>query len=148
LSGNWTGQRCFDQIFAKKNNYNLKVSEIDYEAIEFLKLNLPEVSNKIIKGDILKLDLNKYFKSPLLVIGNLPYNITGPIFFKLLENKEMIEQAVVMIQKEVAERIVSAPGSKVYGILSVLLQTFFKTELLFTIGPELFNPPLSTEEFP
>lgn len=135
------GQGVLTNYLLEKDEYNLKVAEIDREAIEYLKLNIPKIADKIIEGDILKLDFTKYFKAPMLVIGNLPYNITGPIFFKLLENKEMIQQAVVMIQKEVAERIVSPPGSKVYGILSVLLQTFFKTEMLFTVGPQLFNPP-------
>lgn len=135
------GQGVLTNFLLKKDEYNLKVAEIDSEAIEYLKINIPKVADKIIEGDILKLNFSKHFKAPLLVIGNLPYNITGPIFFKLLENKEMIQQAVVMIQKEVAQRIVSPPGSKVYGILSVLLQTFFKTEMLFTVGPELFNPP-------
>ena len=122
-------------------NYNLKIIEIDSDAVNYLKENFDNIDDKIIEDDVLKLDLTARFEYPLLIIGNLPYNITGPIFFKLLENKEIVPQMVAMIQKEVAERIASAHGSKVYGILSVLLQTFYKVEYLFSVPPNVFDPP-------
>ncbi len=135
------GKGVLTNFLLKRKEYNLKVVEFDADAIIFLKKNMPQVSNKIIHADILKVNFNDYFTAPLVVIGNLPYNITGPIFFQLLENRYMVQQAVTMIQKEVAERIVSPPGSKVYGILSVLLQTFYKIEYLMTVEPDVFNPP-------
>ena len=135
------GKGILTEFLLQRNEYNLQVVEFDSEAVEYLNENLPEISNKIIQDDILKVDFKKHFSSPLVVIGNLPYNITGPIFFKILENKQIVQQSVVMIQKEVAERIVSPPGSKVYGILSVLLQAFYKIEYLTTVEPNVFSPP-------
>ena len=135
------GKGVLTKYLLNRAEYNLKVVELDIAAINYLKANFTNISNKIIQSDILKLNLSETFEAPLVVIGNLPYNITGPIFFQILENKEMIPQMVAMIQKEVAERIVSPPGSKVYGILSVLLQAFYKVELLFKVDEHVFDPP-------
>ena len=88
------------------------------------------------------MDLSSYFKDePLAIIGNFPYNISSQIFFRILEDRERVVSAVVMIQKEVADRIIAGPGSKTYGILSVLLQTWYDMEYLFTVSPGVFNPP-------
>ncbi len=135
------GKGVLSKYLLNRNEYNYKVVEIDHEAVEYLNKNLPELDDKIIQQDVLKLNLQENFKSPLVIIGNLPYNITAPILFKVLENKDFIPQMVAMIQKEVAERIVSPPGSKVYGILSVLLQTFYKVEYLFMVDEHVFDPP-------
>ena len=135
------GTGVLTKYLIKRDDLNLKLSEIDREAIEFLKKNLPSVSNLIIEGDILKLKFEDYFSSPLLVIGNIPYNITGPIFFKILDYRNIITESVLMIQKEVADRITASHGNKTYGILSVLLQLFFKVEKLFDVPPQSFIPP-------
>lgn len=135
------GTGVLTKYLIKRDDLNLKLSEIDKEAIEYLKKNLPSVSNLIIEGDILKLKFEDYFTDNLLVIGNIPYNITGPIFFKILDYRDKVTEAVLMIQKEVADRITSGHGNKTYGILSVLLQLFFKVEKLFDVPPQSFIPP-------
>jgi len=120
---------------------DLYVVEIDNEAIAFLKMNFPRLQERLIHDDFLTLDLNKNFGKPLTLIGNFPYNISSRIFFKVLENKDLVSEVVCMIQKEVAERISAGPGSKTYGILSVLLQAFYKIEYLFTVNETVFDPP-------
>ena len=96
----------------------------------------------IIYGDFLKMDLNDIVKNePFAVIGNFPYNISSQILFKVLDFKEQIPEVVGMFQKEVAERVAAGPGSKTYGITSVLLQAFYDIEYLFTVEPEVFDPP-------
>ena len=122
---------------------NLKVVELDNEAIDVLNSQFQNLL--IINKDILRVDFKEHFNKPMIVIGNIPYNITGPIFFKILENKEIIEQVVFMIQKEVADRILSKEGSKVYGILSVLLQCFFDIEHIVDVKPQDFLPPPKVE---
>lgn len=134
------GKGVLTKYLLKKDFYNFKTVELDNEAIGYLIKYLPEIKDKIISADVLKLDLNQ-FETPLVIIGNLPYNITAPIFFKVLENKDKVYQMVAMIQKEVADRIVSPPGSKVYGILSVLLQAFYNVEYIMTVEPNVFFPP-------
>ncbi len=135
------GTGVLTKYLIKRDDLNLKLSEIDKEAIEYLKKHLPSVSNLIIEGDILKLKFENYFTDNLLVIGNIPYNITGPIFFKILDYRDKVTEAVLMIQKEVADRITANHGNKTYGILSVLLQLFFKVEKLFDVPPQSFIPP-------
>ena len=115
--------------------------ETDAEAVEFLIDKFPHISDKLIHGDFLRLDLMKAMPGRYQLVGNLPYNISSQIFFRMLDDRERITSAVVMIQKEVADRITSPPGNKVYGILSVLLQTWFDIEYLFTVPPGVFNPP-------
>ena len=99
--------------------------EIDNDAVNFLKKKYITISGSILNQDFLKLNLKK-FKPPLAIIGNFPYNISSQIVFKIIENRKYVNQMVGMFQKEVAERICSKPGSKVYGILSVLTQAFLK----------------------
>lgn len=135
------GKGVLTKYLIERNEYNFKVVEFDIDAIDYLKTNFSDIDDKIIQSDVLKLDLASNFSNPMVVIGNLPYNITGPIFFQILENKNMVQQMVAMIQKEVADRIVSPPGSKVYGILSVLLQVFYKVEYLFKVDEHVFDPP-------
>jgi len=120
---------------------DLKVVELDAESVQFLKKNFTGLDNKIVHQDFLKLDLPTIFNGKMILIGNLPYNISSQIFFRMLQFRDYIPQAVFMIQREVAERIISPPGSKVYGILSVLLQTFYDIEILFHVGPAVFYPP-------
>jgi 16S rRNA (adenine1518-N6/adenine1519-N6)-dimethyltransferase len=123
------------------NTFNYLLIEIDNESVEYLKVNLNIPGDKIICGDILKLNLNEIISGEATAIGNLPYNISSQIFFKMIECRNKINQAVFMVQKEVAERIVSHPGKKSYGILSVLLQTFFNINYLFTVNENVFYPP-------
>ena len=118
------------------------VVEIDTESVEYLKTHYLNLSNNIISEDFLKLNLSSYFNDePIAIIGNFPYNISSQIVFKTLENKHKIPEFAGMFQKEVAERICEKPGSKTYGILSVLTQVFYDTEYLFTVPPSVFNPP-------
>lgn len=121
---------------------NLQVIEVDHESVEYLAENFPALSGRIIEGDFLRSDLQQiYNDEEFYIIGNFPYNISSQIFFKVLENKNQIPCCVGMIQKEVAERIASAPGKKAYGILSVFLQAFYDIEYLFTVHEQVFEPP-------
>ncbi len=117
---------------------DVSVVEVDRESVEFLKLNFPQLKGKIIEGDFLRLniDLERY-----AIIGNFPYNISSQIFFNVLEHRNQIPEVVCMIQREVAMRIASPPGSKEYGILSVLLSAFYDIEYLFTVNETVFVPP-------
>lgn len=115
--------------------------EIDKDSVEYLRKKYPEHYDHIIAGDFLQLHLQKQFKERLGIIGNFPYNISSQIFFKVLENKDIVPEVVCMIQKEVADRIVAKPGNKTYGILSVLLQAFYNINYLFTVEPHVFRPP-------
>lgn len=117
---------------------NLSVIEIDSESVGYLKRELPGLN--IIEGDFLKYDLDKHGKGPIAVVGNFPYNISSQIFFKALDNRDKILEMAGMIQKEVAERICSGPGSKIYGILSVLLKVYYDIEYLFDVPPTVFRP--------
>lgn len=127
--------------FLTENNTNLKVVEIDKESVDYLIENKIVARENIIEADFLKLNLSPVLVSNTCIIGNFPYNISSQIFFRILENRDTISQTVCMIQKEVAERIAEPPGSKTYGILSVLLQAFFKIEYLFTVNEHVFVPP-------
>lgn len=113
--------------------------EIDHESVEYLEKYKKDI--RVIEGDFLRYDLNDIVKGEIALIGNYPYNISSQIFFKALEYKEKIPVIAGMLQKEVAERICSGPGSKVYGILSVLLQAWYDCEYLFTVEPGVFSPP-------
>ena len=128
--------------FLMKKNRELKVVEIDRESVDFLKKNFTELQGKIIEEDFLKMDLNNTFEGQQFVLtGNYPYNISSQIFFKMLEYKELIPCCTGMIQKEVAERMAAAPGSKAYGVLSILIQAWYDVEYLFTVDEHVFNPP-------
>jgi len=118
------------------------VVEIDTESVDYLKNNYLNLSDRIYEKDFLRYDLNLVFKGKsFAIIGNFPYNISTQIVFKTLEMRDQIPEFSGMFQKEVAQRICSKEGSKVYGILSVLTQAFYNAEYLFTVPPEVFNPP-------
>ena len=121
---------------------DLTVVELDKESIVYLNDHFPELKGRIIEKDFLKLDLKQlYVDKPFCVIGNYPYNISSQIFFKVLDYKNAIPCCSGMIQKEVAERLTASPGSKTYGILSVLLQVWYDVEYLFTVSEQAFIPP-------
>ena len=124
----------------EKNFNDFRVIEIDNEAVHYINEHFPELKN-VITGDFLSLDIEKYFTDKMAIIGNFPYNISTQIFFKVLKHREKVVEIAGMLQKEVAERICAGPGSKTYGILSVLLQAFYKTEYLFTVPEHVFSPP-------
>ena len=120
----------------------VKVVELDFESVAYLKENFPQLGADIIEQDFLKMDLKEVFDGePFVLTGNYPYNISSQIFFKMLDNKELIPCCTGMIQKEVAERIAAVPGNKSYGILSVLIQAWYTVEYLFTVHEHVFNPP-------
>ena len=120
----------------------VKVVEIDFESVEYLRKNFPELEEQIVEDDFLKMHLEHVFDGRQFVLtGNYPYNISSQIFFKMLEYRDLIPCCTGMIQKEVAERLAAAPGSKTYGILSVLVQLWYDVEYLFTVEPGVFNPP-------
>ena len=125
-----------------KKNTTTHVIEIDSESVEYLQANYLNLADRIIEKDFLKYDLNEVFNGEsFAVIGNFPYNISSQILFKTLEMRNQIPEFSGMFQKEVALRICSKEGSKVYGILSVLTQAFYDAEYLFTVPPNVFNPP-------
>ncbi|MDL2222479.1 16S rRNA (adenine(1518)-N(6)/adenine(1519)-N(6))-dimethyltransferase RsmA [Bacteroidales bacterium OttesenSCG-928-M11] len=125
-----------------ENNRNLKVVEIDQESIAHLEKHFPELNEgRIVNGDFLQLNLDDLFPTPFCVIGNYPYNISSQIFFRVLDYKDKIPCCAGMLQKEVAERLASKPGKKAYGIITVLLNVWYDIEYLFTVGPEVFDPP-------
>ena len=121
-------------------NDQLMTFDLDEASIDYLKEKYPDHVEKFQLKDFLKENLMEY-QTPIRVIGNFPYNISSQIFFQVYEHRDRIEEVVCMIQKEVAERIVSKHGNKVYGILSVLLQTFYDIEYLFSVDPMVFDPP-------
>lgn len=122
--------------------HDVTVIEIDEESVDYLNQNFPSLHGRILGDDFLKMDLAKVMGDrQFCVIGNYPYNISSQIFFKVLDYKDLIPCCSGMLQKEVAERLAAAPGSKVYGILSVLLQAWYDVEYLFTVNENVFNPP-------
>ena len=146
--GRWTdvlevgpGMGVLTQYLLQRPELSLKMVEIDRESVDYLLTNLPIPSGALIEADFLKLRLETFFKGQFCIIGNFPYNISSQIFFRILDYRNSVPQVVCMIQKEVAERIAEGPGSKTYGILSVLLQAWYDIEYLFTVGEGAFNPP-------
>jgi 16S rRNA (adenine1518-N6/adenine1519-N6)-dimethyltransferase len=133
------GMGVLTQFLLQNPLIDLTAVEVDGESVEYLHQHFPHL--KVIEGDFLKLDLKTIFPDKFFVIGNFPYNISSQIFFKMLENKDSIPCLACMIQKEVAERIAAPSGSKTYGILSVLMQAYYKIEYLFTVHERVFDPP-------
>ena len=127
--------------FLLEAGHDLTVVELDTESVDYLGRAFPELEGRILGEDFLKLDLGRLFPGPFCVIGNYPYNISSQIFFKVLDYKDHIPCCSGMLQKEVAERLAAAPGSKTYGILSVLLQAWYDVEYLFTVSETVFDPP-------
>ncbi len=133
------GTGVLTKYFVDKKDFY--AAEVDTESIEYLQETYPQLRGKLLEGDFLKMNLKHYFDNKFCVVGNFPYNISSQIFFKVLENKDQVEEVVGMIQKEVAERIAEPPGSKTYGILSVLLQAYYDIDYLFTVHEHVFDPP-------
>lgn len=135
------GMGMLTRFLLKNNKSDLKVIETDKEAVNYLTDHFPALHGNILHQDFLKTRLSEVFPGPFSLIGNFPYNISSQIFFRILEHKDQIPEVVCMIQKEVAERINAHEGNKTYGILSVLLQTFYNIQYLFTVNEKVFNPP-------
>ena len=124
------GMGVLTQFLIASDLAHLKVIEIDRDSVAYLKKNYPALAGKIIEGDFLEIDISEIFRERFSVIGNFPYNISSQIFFKVLEHRDHVEQVVCMLQKEVADSIAAPPGSKTYGILSVLLQAYYDIQYL------------------
>jgi len=139
------GMGVLTQYLLQRPDIDLKLVEIDSESVEYLLTHFPGMPGRLMEADFLTLKLEKIFPSSFAVIGNFPYNISSQIFFKVLDYKESIPEVVGMVQKEVAERIAEKPGTKTYGILSVLLQAWYDIEYLFTVGSGCFSPPPKVE---
>lgn len=138
------GMGVLTRLLLEKHPANLlTVAEIDAESVDYLRANLPEPQPRIIEGDFLRMTDSELFpgEGPFTVIGNYPYNISSQIFFKVLDWKERVVCCSGMLQREVAERLAAAPGSRTRGILSVLLQAWYDVEYLFTVDEHVFNPP-------
>ena len=127
--------------FLLERGHDVTVVELDRESVEYLDHNFTQLDGRIIGEDFLELDLGSMFEGDFCVIGNYPYNISSQIFFKVLDWRDRITCCSGMLQKEVAERIAAKPGSKTYGILSVLLQAWYDIAYLFTVNETVFNPP-------
>ena len=135
------GMGVLTRYLLERPDVDLKLVEIDGESVDYLLTHFPGMQGRLIQADFLRLPLEKFFGDRFLIIGNFPYNISSQIFFKVLDYKDSVPEVVCMIQKEVAERIAEKPGSKTYGILSVLLQAWYDIEYLFTVGSGAFAPP-------
>lgn len=135
------GMGVLTQFLLQNPLIDLRVVELDHESVDYLLANFPNINGRVIEADFLKLDLTQLFTDKFCVIGNYPYNISSQIFFKVLDNRDRVPICSGMIQKEVAERLASKPGTKAYGILSVLLQAYYDIEYLFTVHEHVFNPP-------
>ena len=133
------GMGVLTKYLYNRENIDFHAIEIDTESVEYLHAHYPSLH--VIEGDFLALDLSTLFAEPFAVIGNFPYNISSQILFKVFDNRNCIPEVVGMFQKEVAERVAAKPGSKTYGILSVLLSAFYNIEYLFTVHEHVFNPP-------
>ncbi|MBK8555331.1 MAG: 16S rRNA (adenine(1518)-N(6)/adenine(1519)-N(6))-dimethyltransferase RsmA [Lewinellaceae bacterium] len=136
------GQGMLTKQLLAHPEYTVYAVEADDDMVAYILKHYPEISERLIQGDFLDVDLEKLFdKQPFSLIGNYPYNISTQILFKMLDFRAQIPEMVGMFQKEVADRVVSGPGSKVYGITSVLMQAFYHCEYLFTVERGSFNPP-------
>lgn len=139
------GMGVLTKYLIEDKRFRFKVVELDRESVEYLHDCYPELD--VIEGDFLRLDLSTIFDGTkekgqmLSIIGNFPYNISSQILFRVFENRDLVPEVVGMFQKEVAERVAAGPGSKTYGILSVLLSAFYNIEYLFTVHENVFNPP-------
>ena len=133
------GMGVLTKYLIGKQDFNFHVVEIDRESVAWLHEHYPTLD--VIEGDFLKLDLNTLFHDTFAVIGNFPYNISSQILFRVFDCRHQAVEVVGMFQKEVAERVAAGPGSKTYGILSVLLSAFYNIEYLFTVHEHVFNPP-------
>jgi len=134
------GKGILTELILRKGINNYYLIDIDSESIEYLRNEFSQLGDWIIEDDFLKSDILNKIQKPVALIGNLPYNISSQIIFKLLKNRDVVTEMVCMIQKEVADRFVAGYNTKTYGILSVLLQAFYKIEYLFTVSEKVFYP--------
>jgi 16S rRNA (adenine1518-N6/adenine1519-N6)-dimethyltransferase len=140
------GMGVLTQYLLENKTYQTSVVEIDTESVAYLTEHYPALAPRIHATDFLRQDLGQLFAdAPLAIIGNFPYNISTQIFFQVLASRQQVREVVGMLQKEVAERLAEPPGSKTYGILSVLLQAYYDIEYLFTVPPHVFIPPPKVE---
>ena len=135
------GMGALTKHLLEVDKYDFYVIEKDVECVEFLTQAHPELKDRILREDFLRFDLKAVTDNSMAIIGNFPYNISSQILFKALENRSVVEEVVGMFQKEVAERVCEKPGTKKYGIISVLLQAYYDIEYLFTVSENVFNPP-------
>ncbi|TDG37973.1 16S rRNA (adenine(1518)-N(6)/adenine(1519)-N(6))-dimethyltransferase RsmA [Pedobacter changchengzhani] len=135
------GMGILSDFLLQQENFETFMIDIDTESYHFLNDKYPQVGNRLINGDFLKMDFDAFFPDKFAIIGNFPYNISSQILFKILDNRNKVVEMVGMFQKEVAQRCASPSGTKDYGILSVFLQAYYKIEYLFTVKPGTFNPP-------
>lgn len=135
------GMGVLTKYLIEKQGMETSVIDIDRESVSYLEQHFPSLKGRIISGDFLEYPLDKTFGEPVAIIGNFPYNISSQILFKVLEHRTLVPEVVGMFQKEVAERLAAKPGNKTYGIISILLQAWYDIEYLFTVNPQVFNPP-------
>src|ERR1044072_5963700 len=135
------GMGVLTKYLLERKDIDTWVVEIDRDSVKYLREHYPSLENRIIADDFLRTDLGDFFSEPTAVIGNFPYNISTEILFRVLDYKDAVPEVVGMFQKEVALRIAEKPGSKTYGITSVLLQAWYDIEYLFTVPPTVFSPP-------
>lgn len=139
------GMGVLTQYLLQRSDIDLKLVEIDGESVDYLLAHFPGMQGRLLQADFLTLPLQRIFPESFGIIGNFPYNISSQIFFKILDHKDSVPEVVCMIQKEVAERLAEKPGSKTYGILSVLLQAWYDIDYLFSVGSGCFAPPPKVE---
>lgn len=135
------GTGVLTEFLIEIGEFDFTAVEIDPESVRFLTEKYPALLNNIIQEDFLKINLPLLFPDGVIIVGNFPYNISSQIFFKVFENRDFVVEVIGMVQKEVADRICSGPGTKNYGILSVLLQAFYSVIFLFPVPPQVFLPP-------
>ncbi len=135
------GMGVLTQFLLERDDLTLWGVEIDRESIAYMRERFADFHPRLIEGDFLKFDLRERFPDGVKIAGNFPYNISSQIFFKVLENRDLVPEIVGMVQREVAQRIAEPPGSRTYGILSVLLQAWYDIEYLFTVSESVFSPP-------
>ncbi|MFN5910461.1 MAG: 16S rRNA (adenine(1518)-N(6)/adenine(1519)-N(6))-dimethyltransferase RsmA [Bacteroidota bacterium] len=136
------GMGALTESLLQRGDLDVSVMDVDTESVEYLEKHFPQLQGKIFEADFLRIDLKKYMgDEPFGVVGNFPYNISSQILFKCLDHREQIPEIMGMFQKEVAERVAEKPGSKQYGILSVLLQAFYDIRYCFTVDEHVFSPP-------
>lgn len=135
------GMGVLTDILLDRFGEKLFAAEVDIESIEYLSESLPQLKDRLLHVDFLSYDLDKISRGKIAIIGNFPYNISSQIFFKVIENRDSVTEVVGMVQREVGQRICEPPGSKTYGILSVMLQAYYDIEYLFTVSEGVFTPP-------
>jgi len=135
------GMGILSDFLLQQSDFETYLIDVDAESFEFLRQKYPQLGDKLINGDFLEMNFGDIFPGSFSIIGNFPYNISSQILFKIIDNRQQVTEVVGMFQKEVAERCTAKPGSKEYGILSVLLQAYYQVEYLFTVKAGVFNPP-------